>query len=169
MLTTNFSEAELNYYGAPVAYRGNIKLLAEMLQSFRNVVGVPFIVSSGYRSVEHNAEVGGSSTSEHTVGRAADFTPQGMAIAEFLAKVAQGRANLKIPKWGQMIVYPFTTGHVHLSLPSANHENEILVRLAEGGYAPLSGQLAASLPKADSALVVLFGIALVFLLSKGTK
>ena len=45
----------------------------DMLDDARDLAGIPFIVSSGYRTVAHNKEVGGTTNSSHLVGCAADI------------------------------------------------------------------------------------------------
>lgn len=53
----------------------NMKLLAEkILQPLREYMNRPIIITSGYRSYEVNKRVGGSKTSAHMTGRAADIT-----------------------------------------------------------------------------------------------
>lgn len=53
----------------------NLKLLCEkVLQPVRDFFQRPVIISSGYRSPTLNARIGGSRTSQHMVGQAADFT-----------------------------------------------------------------------------------------------
>ncbi len=52
----------------------NLKFLAATLELVRYEFSAPVIVSSGYRSPAVNAAVGGSKTSAHMEGRAADFT-----------------------------------------------------------------------------------------------
>lgn len=49
--------------------------LAEKLQRIRDVLGVPLKITSGYRCIVHNASkaVGGSRTSKHLYGFAADW------------------------------------------------------------------------------------------------
>lgn len=48
--------------------------LADFLESVRTLLGgVPITVSSGYRSVELNARIGGASNSQHCKGQAADL------------------------------------------------------------------------------------------------
>ena len=47
--------------------------LVAFLQRIRNWAGYPVIISSGYRTPEHNASIGGSRSSYHTKGRAADI------------------------------------------------------------------------------------------------
>lgn len=49
-------------------------LVATTLQPLRDALGVPIRVSSGYRSPRLNRAVGGSATSQHLVGQAADIS-----------------------------------------------------------------------------------------------
>lgn len=44
-----------------------------MLDKARSIAGIPFKIESGYRTVEHNKEVGGVANSAHTRGYAADI------------------------------------------------------------------------------------------------
>jgi len=46
---------------------------AEMLERIRSTVGVPVVVTSGYRCPEVNRAVGSRSSSDHTQGHAADI------------------------------------------------------------------------------------------------
>jgi len=43
------------------------------LQMARSIAGIPFIINSGFRCDAHNAAVGGSKSSSHEVGLAADI------------------------------------------------------------------------------------------------
>jgi hypothetical protein len=53
----------------------NLGLLCEnVLEPIREYIDKPLIVSSGYRSTELNRRIGGSKTSQHCKGQAADFT-----------------------------------------------------------------------------------------------
>lgn len=53
----------------------NIRALCEsVLQPFRDYLGRPIIISSGYRCKELNEAVGGVVDSQHTLGQAADIT-----------------------------------------------------------------------------------------------
>lgn len=51
---------------------GIVTTLVETLQELRNKYG-KLQITSGYRCVSHNKEVGGSTNSKHTKGQAADF------------------------------------------------------------------------------------------------
>ena len=53
---------------------GNLKAIAEhVFQPLRDALGCPIHVSSGYRSPELNAAIGGSKRSQHMEGRALDL------------------------------------------------------------------------------------------------
>lgn len=64
----------------------NLTELAGFLEQVRSLLGVPMHINSAYRSPKVNAAVGGSSTSAHMTGQAADFvapafgTPQDICI-----------------------------------------------------------------------------------------
>ena len=47
--------------------------LLHMLDTARDIAGIPFIITSGFRCHEHNKEVGGSPASSHMKGLAADI------------------------------------------------------------------------------------------------
>lgn len=49
-------------------------LLGPGMQRIRELLGAPVSISSGYRSPALNRAVGGSQTSQHSKGQAADFT-----------------------------------------------------------------------------------------------
>lgn len=60
-------------------------LVNNVLDPLRAMIGRPIIITSGYRSRQINELVGGSKTSQHLTGKAADFhvrgfTPQQMNV-----------------------------------------------------------------------------------------
>jgi hypothetical protein len=56
----------------------NLKLLAEhIFEPIRANFRCPILISSGYRSKELNAKVGGSNTSQHSLGQAIDIDMDG--------------------------------------------------------------------------------------------
>jgi hypothetical protein len=57
----------------PLEIVANLKRTALLLEAVRMRLGVPVIVSSGYRCPELNKAVGGQPTSQHMTGQAADF------------------------------------------------------------------------------------------------
>ena len=52
-------------------------LVTNVLDPLRAMIGRPIIITSGYRSQRVNELVGGSKTSQHLTGKAADFHVQG--------------------------------------------------------------------------------------------
>lgn len=60
--------------------------LAIILDIARDKIGKPITITSGYRTVSHNAKVGGAKYSYHTRGMAADIRADGIKPKE-LAKV----------------------------------------------------------------------------------
>ena len=80
--------------------RDSVKaLVLEVLQPLRDALGEPMEVNSGYRCPELNRLVGGTATSQHLKGEAAD-----VACDDPLA-LAQLAYDLGLP-YDQMIVYP---------------------------------------------------------------
>jgi hypothetical protein len=62
----------------PPELMGDLLYTARALEVVRQALGGrPVIITSGYRSPEVNAEVGGSKNSQHMKGRAADFIVPG--------------------------------------------------------------------------------------------
>lgn len=65
----------------------NLKRLAHMLEEVRAIVGKPITISSGYRSPAVNKAVGGSASSSHMSGLAADINCPGMTPAALAAVI----------------------------------------------------------------------------------
>lgn len=59
------------------SHLANILLVCAELEKVRTFFGAPVIISSGFRCPELNALVGGSKSSQHMTGSAADFTVSG--------------------------------------------------------------------------------------------
>lgn len=70
----------------------------KMLDSARKISGIPFKINSGYRTIEHNYEVGGKPNSSHIVGKAADIaiktSRQRWIILDALIKVGFNRIGI---------------------------------------------------------------------------
>lgn len=77
-----------------------------------NALGVPVTVTSGYRTPQHNAAVGGVQHSDHLTGSAYDFVPQGMSMADAAAKLkSSGISTTKIIN---------ENDHIHVSYPKGD-------------------------------------------------
>ena len=67
----------------------NIQELAKNLQVLRDELDEPVKITNAYRSPAHNQSVGGSKTSQHILGKAADIYVDSLKPKE-LAKVIEG-------------------------------------------------------------------------------
>ncbi len=79
-----------NFSPAEIACRGTGKLLLnedalDKLQELRVTLGKPLIVTSAYRSPEHNRKVGGAKGSKHLEGSAFDISMANHNPASFIA------------------------------------------------------------------------------------
>lgn len=63
----------------------NVADLLIKLNKFRAEYGSPMYVTSGYRSPEHNAEIGGSKSSSHLTCQACDFKDTDGELKKFIA------------------------------------------------------------------------------------
>ena len=96
-----------------------LKLLCvKVLEPVREHFDRPVIVSSGYRSPKLNKAIGGSSTSQHCKGQAADFTVPGVSNYE-LCKWMERKLN-----YDQLIYEYGESGWIHVSyrVPYRNME-----------------------------------------------
>ncbi len=55
--------------------------MVRKLQLFRDRLGKPITITSGYRCPAHNKAVGGAKESQHLLGKAADIVVKGMSPA----------------------------------------------------------------------------------------
>lgn len=87
--------------------------LTVVLQCIREYFGKAVTITSGYRTPAHNAKVGGSKSSQHLLGRAADIRVQGVSVEDVAAY-----AESLMPGWGGIGRYPVkagrATGWVHV-------------------------------------------------------
>ena len=80
--------AKNNIQNTPSAeVQQNIEELLEVLDGLREFYGKPIKITSGYRCAELNKLVGGSPTSAHVIGYAADLQPIQGSFEEFKASV----------------------------------------------------------------------------------
>ena len=111
----------------------NLRLLCEMvLQPVRDHYGKGVKVNSAYRSPESNAAVGGSKTSDHCKGMAADIEIPGVANADLAQWIMD---NLD---YTQLILEFYTpgipdSGWVHVSYDPANLKKQELTATKVAG------------------------------------
>jgi zinc D-Ala-D-Ala carboxypeptidase len=138
LLAPHFSAAELgaDTPDIPNVQQLNLYTVAAWLEQARTVLGVPLLVTSGYRTPQHNREVGGASDSDHLNGLAADFEPQGLTPFQAYRQLKGAIAAGTLPPFDQLIFYA-GDDHIHVGL-GPQLRGELLVRLTEGSYITLT-------------------------------
>lgn len=142
-LTKNFTLAEMTKSEAALrrgmdntpgqAEIASLKLLAEkVLQPVRDHFARGVKVNSGYRSSDVNAVVGGSKTSHHCHGMAADIEIPGLPNAQLAQWIAD---NLS---YTQLILEFYTpgipdSGWVHVAYDPANLKKQNLTATKQNG------------------------------------
>jgi len=86
----------------PMDVIDNLKILAEKLEEVRKVLGQQININSAYRSPKVNKAIGGSPTSDHVYGKAADIispfgTPEQVCTAIMEAGIKFDQLILEYP------------------------------------------------------------------------
>jgi hypothetical protein len=142
-LTNNFSLAEMVKSDTALRHDmdntpgeteiANLKTLCEkVLQPVREQFKTGVKVNSGFRHPEVNAKVGGSKTSDHCKGQAADIEIPGIPNADLAIWIME---NLD---YTQLILEFYTpgvpdSGWVHVSYDPANLKKQNLTAAKQGG------------------------------------
>ena len=142
-LTKNFTLAEMTKSETALRYDMDntpgeqeiaaLKLLAEkVLQPVRDHFGRGVKVNSGFRHPEVNAKVGGSKTSDHCRGQAADIEIPGVANADLAQWIAD---NLE---FRQLILEFYTpgipdSGWVHVSYVAEDNKKQVMTATKQNG------------------------------------
>lgn len=111
----------------------NLREAANLMQRIRMILGVPILISSGYRCPALNELVGGQSTSDHMQGLAVDFrapafgTP--LAVCQKLVPYVD---RLHI---GQLIYENFAAQWVHVSVVTPKKKANRIITLSRDGAA----------------------------------
>lgn len=103
----------------------NIKALVDnVLDPLRAMIGRPIIITSGYRSPRVNELVGGSKTSQHLTGKAADFHVQGYTPQQMAAVYQTIQMCFD---FDQLIFYP-SKNIIHVSWNGNKNRQESWVK-----------------------------------------
>ena len=108
------------------------KLCEQVLQPVRDHFAKGVKVNSGFRAPEVNAKVGGSKTSDHCKGQAADIEIPGVPNADLAKWITE---NLEFT---QVILEFYTpgvpdSGWVHVSYDPANLKKQVLTAIKQNG------------------------------------
>jgi hypothetical protein len=91
-----------------------VTLCLMLLEKIRGVLGRPVAVESGFRCVAVNRAVGGSDTSQHTKGQAADIRTKIMSNYELFLFIYKHRNILSFDQ----LIYEYDTNCCHISYVS---------------------------------------------------
>lgn len=143
-LAPNFHLSEFTRSGAaerngldntpgPDETRALTALAKKVLQPLRDILGVPLKITSGYRAPEVNSAVGGSSSSQHVRGEAADVMAFGangkpIAASDLLAALRSSHID-----WDQAITYD-NKPHLHVSFTTRRDNRRQVLRYENGKY-----------------------------------
>jgi len=142
-LTQNFSLAEMTKSDTALRLDmdntpgdeeiANLQALCEnVLQPIRDAYGVGVKVNSGFRHPDVNGAVGGSKTSDHCKGMAADIEIPGVANADLAEWISE---NLE---FRQLILEFYTpgvpdSGWVHVSYNPDDNKKQVMTAMKENG------------------------------------
>jgi len=131
-LTTNFTLAELTVTTTglpntptPAEVAHLAALAGKILQPLRDDLRRPVLVNSAFRSERVNRAVGGTATSQHRLGQAADIRVDGMTSRA----LAQRIIDLRLPF--DQVIEEFGRW-VHVSL-GPRHRRQVLTATSSGG------------------------------------
>jgi uncharacterized protein YcbK (DUF882 family) len=111
----------------------NLRLLCEeVLQPIRNFYGMGVKVNSGYRHPLVNAKVGGSTTSDHCKGFAADIEIPGIANADLAQWIADNCEFRQLILEYYQIGVP-DSGWVHVSFNPDDNKKQVLTATKQNG------------------------------------
>lgn len=96
-----------------------------LLEPARSLLGVPLDISSGFRCPELNRAVGGSPSSVHPLGLAADFRPRGLDLADAFRRLA----GSDLP-FDQLL---YERGCIHVGLPRSGAPRRMVGAWSQAG------------------------------------
>lgn len=109
--------------------RANLVKLAKFLEEVRKLVGGPITINSGYRGPKVNAAVGGSKTSAHMKGLAADIVRPGMSVKALAQAIAKSGLAF------DQVIYEYQSW-CHLGLSTGTPRRQVLTKDATHDYTP---------------------------------
>lgn len=118
---------------APPYVVENLRRLAQLLEQVRTKLGVPLIISSGYRSPALNAAVGGAKNSQHLVGEAADFIAPGFGSPISICSRLVDATEVEFDQLIQEGTW------VHISTSARPRRQVLTARFGPGGTTYTSG------------------------------
>lgn len=95
--------------------------LVYLLDLARDIAGIPFVITSGYRTKEKNLKVGGVEDSAHLSGKAADLRCRN-SVERFIMVDSLLAAGFKRIGFG--------AGHIHVDIDDEKPQNVMFIEHA---------------------------------------
>lgn len=99
------------------------QLVTNILDPLREAWGKPIFVTSGYRCKKLNAKVGGSKTSQHVLGQAADIKTDSISNNKKLFQLIQ---SLKLPY--DQLINEYNYSWIHVSFGPRNRRQILNIK-----------------------------------------
>lgn len=126
-----FTEKELRIENAPEQVKKNMAVLVEkVLDPLREKIGA-IRINSGYRTPAYNKQIGGSPTSQHITGQAADIFPIDKDIDNVFSII------IREFKYDQVILERNNAGArwIHISYNIAGNRQKAMTAIVVNGKA----------------------------------
>ena len=95
LLITSHKDLQLLQQEEVKPYINNLYVLCNyVLEPIRNYYGKPITITSGFRGKTLNKRVGGSLTSQHCLGEAADILVKGKSVDEVFEDIRTAKINI---------------------------------------------------------------------------
>jgi len=107
----------------------NLVELCKTLEQVRSLVGQPLLVTSGYRCEALNRRVGGSVSSAHVLGLAADIIAVSLTPRQLAQRISDSALAF------DQLILEFD-GWVHLGLAETRQRRQVLTIRQGTGYLP---------------------------------
>lgn len=107
----------------------NLHTLANGLERVRAALGKPIFINSGYRSPKLNTAIGGSKSSKHMVGLAADIRVAGMTPREVCMELSTRMDELDIDQ----LIFEGTWSHISFAEVDQTPRHEVLTAVFRSG------------------------------------
>lgn len=107
----------------------NLIELCQTLEAVRTLIGQPLLITSGYRCEALNQRIGGSASSAHVLGLAADILAVGLTPRQLAQRIMDSELDF------DQLILEFD-GWVHLGLAEQRQRRQVLTIRKGTGYLP---------------------------------
>lgn len=101
----------------------NLLTLLQVLDSIRDSLNVPIIITSSYRSNLHNKKAGGVETSQHIYGAAIDFKTNSMEFFFFSSLVEKFLQESALQRFVGQVIFYHKREFIHIGLRTPSHKD----------------------------------------------